>query len=284
MRPGGLAVLAALILPACEKDAAVAIHSGEAMGTTYRIKTVGEFDGIEAEVRTMLDGFDRDLSTWRDDSWVMAFNRAPAGTTMEMPANVATLIRLSAEYHEATGGCFDPTIGALLEVWGFGAWRKSFSGEPDDAAIEAARGACGFRHLRIEGSGITKLHDGLMLDFSAIAKGHAVDRIGGILRASGCRDFVIEIGGDLLAAGHAPGKTGWTIDGPALDEPLVLVDEAIATSGSEHQFRGGHSHIIDPRSGRPAPVGPPASARAPTCAEADARATAAFIDPAAARR
>jgi thiamine biosynthesis lipoprotein len=84
--------------------------------------------------------------------------------------------------------------------------------------LAAEREACGFRQLRIDGNRVTKLHGGLMLDFSGIAKGHAVDLMGAMLRAAGCRDFVIEFGGEVLANGHAPGKNGWTVDGASLTD------------------------------------------------------------------
>ena len=271
---------AVLAMTACDSSEKVRILTGEAMGTTYRIKTVGDPLPLQGEIDAMFEQLDRDVSTWRDDSWISGFNRAKAGSRFEMPASVVALMEISRDCHERTEGRFDPTVGALIRLWGFGAWKKEFHGEPGPEEIQAAREACGFRHLRIEGRQITKLHDGLMLDFSAVAKGYAVDQIAAILRDAGLRDFVIEIGGDLLAEGHAPGKSGWTVDGPALNGPVTLVDEAIATSGSEHHFRGKLSHIIDPRRGEPVPVGAPAAARAPTCAVADALATAEVVEQA----
>jgi len=266
------------VLAGCDGHERVHILTGEAMDTSYRIKTVGRVGDAKPAINELLARLDRDLSTWRDDSWVAAFNRAPAGTEMEMPESVAELMELSRRYHDQTGGRFDPTIGALIRIWGFGSWRGGWPGEPSDAELAMARAACGFGNLDIAGKRITKHNDGLMLDFSAIAKGYAVDRMGDILRAAGCRDFIIEFGGDILAAGNAPGKRGWTVAGPSLDEPVTIINMAIATSGSEHQHRNGLSHVIDPLSGRPLAVGPPVSATAATCAEADALATARLVE------
>lgn len=273
-----LLIAAPLALPGCSDPPQVELHTGEGFGTSYRIKTVGRVDFDRLDLDQILADLDRDLSTWRDDSWVAQFNRAPAGTDMTMPESVAILLGLSRRYHDQTDGRFDPTTGALIRAWGFGAWTDEWRGEPSDEELAAALDASGFRHLHIEGGQVTKLHDGLMLDFSAIAKGHAVDLIGAMLRDAGCHDFIIEFGGDVLAAGNAPGRHGWRVLSSALDEPVTLKNEAIATSGSEHRYRGDHSHILDPRSGRPIPVGPPASAIAPTCAEADALATALAIE------
>lgn len=272
------ALIALALFSSCrEPHARVHILTGEAMGTTYRIKTTEEIDTRQAAIDDMLAGLDRDLSTWRHDSWVTTFNRAPAGTTMALPKSVAELLEKSVVYHAQTDGCFDPTIGTLIRLWGFGAWRDSWQGEPTEAQIAAAREATGFHLMRIDSDQITKLHAAVMLDFSGIAKGYAVDRIGHILHESGYEDFIIEFGGDLLASGNHPDRDGWTVSGPALDQPLALHNEAMATSGSKHQFRSDQSHIIDPRSGMPVPVGPPDFVIAKTCAEADAKATAKLV-------
>lgn len=267
----------ASLLGGCSEPDSIEIHAGEAMGTSYRIKTVGRSEFAMGRIHDMLARFDRDLSTWRGDSWVARFNEAPAVAEMEMPQSVVELLEISRRLHEETAGCFDPTIGALIRVWGFGAWKHEWKGEPANAEIEAARAASGFKNLRIHGTQIAKLHDGLMLDFSAIAKGHAVDQMGTILREAGIENFIIEFGGDILASGNAPGKSGWIIAGTSLEKPIVLQNQAIATSGSDFNSRKHDSHILDPRSGRPVPPGPAVFATAPTCAEADALATAQFI-------
>ena len=280
MKSALLTAITALALVGCRDTDGVTIHTAEAMGTSYRIKVAGDARIDTQAIEDMLAKFDRDLSTWRDDSWVAEFNRAPAGTTLEMPATVATLIDLSQKNHDQTEGRFDPTIGSLIRLWGFGAWRGEWSRDPTEAEITAARNASGFHNLRVKGNQITKLHSGLMLDFSGIAKGHAVDLIGAMLEAAGHADFIIDFGGDILARGNAPGRDGWRVAGPSLDAPVTLKDEAIASSGSDHQFRDRHSHIIDPRSGRPVTVARTVSATAPTCAEADALATAKWIEAA----
>ncbi len=277
MKTALLTTITILTLLGCRDADRVTIHTGEAMGTSYRIKVAGDARIDTPAIDSMFAQFDRDLSTWRDDSWVAGFNRAPAGTTLEMPATVATLIELSQKFHQQTEGRFDPTIGALIRLWGFGAWRGEWTRDPTEAEITAAREASGFHNLRIDGHQITKLHSGLMLDFSGIAKGHAVDIIGKMLEESGQADFIIDIGGDILARGNAPGREGWRVAGPSLDAPVTLHNEAIASSGSDHQFRDRHSHIIAPRSGRPVAVARAVAATAPTCAEADALATAKSI-------
>lgn len=273
-----LSAMAAAMMTTCrESGDRVYVFTGEAMGTTYRVKSSVDREALKPEIDAMLAALDRDLSTWRDDSWVSQFNRAPAGTTMPLPPVVSELLQKSLVYHAQTEGRYDPTIGALIRLWGFGAWRDTWAGEPTAEEMAAAREAVGFRHLEIEEDRITKRHVAVMLDFSAMAKGYAVDRIGDRLRAAGCEHFIIDFGGDILAAGNHPGRVGWTVDGAALDQPLTLHDEAIAMSGSEHQFRGDQSHVIDPRSGWPVPVGSPVFAMADSCAKADAMATAALV-------
>ncbi len=267
----------ALLAAGCGDGERIHLLSGEAMGTTYRIKTVTRADAAMPEIQSMLDDLSRELSTWRRDSWITKFNDAPAGATLEMPGSARHLLKWSLKYHEQTDGRFDPTIGALIRVWGFGAWRGEWAGEPTLKEVAAAREASGFQHLRIDGDRVTKLHDGLMLDFSAIAKGYAVDLIGGILHKAGHADFVIEFGGDILAHGNRPGGIGWTVGGPSLAEPVVLRNQAMATSGSDFKFRGEHSHVIDPHRARPVRVGRPVSVIATNCTEADALATAKMV-------
>jgi len=182
--------------------------------------------------------------------------------------------------HGVHGFTLDPAIGALIRLWGFGAWQREFRAEPTEEQVEAARQVSGLHLLEVEGDTLKKIRDGVMLDFSAVAKGYAVDHMADMLIAEGCEHFLIEFGGDLLAKGNAPGKTGWTVDGPALEKPITLVNEAIATSGSRHQSRAGMSHVIDPLLGRPLEVGQAVSARAPTCGVADALATARLVEAA----
>lgn len=270
--------IAVLLVAGCERSQSISIITGEAMGTTYRIKYVGEIGRLNFD--KLVKQLDADLSTWRDDSWVARFNRAPVHQPMDMPESVRDLVVLSQRLHAETEGRFDPAIGALIQAWGFGAWRSEFRSDPTEEQIEAARKASGLHRLTVENDKLKKTRDDLMLDFSAIAKGYAVDRMADELLAADCENFIIEFGGDLLAQGHAPGKTGWTVDGPALERPVTLINEAIATSGSQHQSRGGMSHVINPLLGRPVSVGIAASARAPTCAEADALATARLIEAA----
>jgi len=265
-----------LLLAACEPGHEIGIITGEAMGTTYRIKHVGSVDGLD--LKPLLDRLDADLSTWRDDSWVARFNRAPAGEAMMMPQSVRELMALSQSLHAQTNGRFDPSIGALLKIWGFGAWQRAFKSEPTNEEVKAAREASGLHLLVVDNGALIKARDGVMLDFSAIAKGYAVDRMAEQLITKGCENFIIEFGGDLLARGHAPGKTSWAVGGPALEHSITLMNEAIATSGSKHQSRGGKSHVLDPLSGRPVPAADPVSARASSCAESDALATARYVE------
>lgn len=273
-----LLTMLAFLSGSCSRPAEPHIITGEAMGTTYRIKYTGPVRHFA--FGRLLATLDADLSTWREDSWVAQFNRSGSHEPMEMPHSVAELLALSSTLHPQTHGRFDPAIGSLIRLWGFGAWKQEGQPEPTPAQIDAARAASGFHLLEITGNQLRKKRDGVMLDFSAIAKGYAVDRMAALMRAAGCRDFIIEFGGDLLASGHAPGKSGWVVDGPSLKEPVTLVNQAIATSGSEHHFRGQLSHIIDPARGIPIPVAAPVSAIAHTCAEADALATARAVEQA----
>ncbi|MGB6220773.1 FAD:protein FMN transferase [Haloferula sp.] len=261
----------------CREAGKTVVFTGEAMGTSYRIKCAGGKGFDTGAIDVLCDQLDEELSTWRDDSWVSRFNAAPAATRFVMPEHVEELLKLSKAITEETHGRFDPTAGALVKLWGFGAWKNEWTGEPSDGEVSAALEASGFGNLQIDGHQIMKSSSQLMLDFSGIAKGYAVDQMAGLLREDGYRDFVIEFGGEVFASGAAPGKDHWTISGPAQGSRLQLRNEAAASSGSEHQHRGMWSHVIDPRNGRPIRVGPPVTVRARTCARADALATATLV-------
>jgi thiamine biosynthesis lipoprotein len=183
-----------------------------------------------------------------------------------------------------TDGAFDPTIGASAELWGFGPSARP-SILPPCGAVKAARARCGFRRLRLENGRILQ-PGGLALDLSGIAKGFAVDLVFQGLTEIGCRDLLVEVGGELRGRGTKPDGSPWWVElerppgAEALPETIVALHGlAAATSGD---YRRGYqlggetfSHTIDPRSGAPVRTGlSSVSVLAPSCMEADALATA----------
>ena len=186
------------------------------------------------------------------------------------------------------GGRYDPTLGAISDLWGFG--PRPPKGErrpPPDAALAAALSVSGLEGVTLAPDGLA-LRAGLRLDLGGYAKGYAVDEAVRVLREHGLAALV-DAGGDMACTGPKPDGKPWRVGvrHPRNRERLLgvvsLDGGAVATSGDyerffEYQGRRYH-HLVDPDTGRPARHHGQVTVRAPTCAEADAWATALFVAP-----
>jgi len=248
---------------------------------SYRIKVVAPHypKEIGQEVEDLLENLEKIASPWREESWISQFNRAGAGTRHQVPELLWPLIEEALSLAEESGGYFDPTMGALVELWGFGPHRKNWSGEPSPQAVRDALEDCGFEKLIVDRirKRLGKQRPGLMLDFAGIAKGYAVDKMVTKILELDYEDFIVEFGGEVGAAGSAPGKVGWAVRLPGDRGFLTLVNESVATSGATYQNRGTYSHLIDPETGYPTGISAPVTIHARSCARADALATAAAV-------
>ena len=236
------------------------VVTGQAMGTTYAITANCPDRLPTAAVAALLERIDARMSTYDEASELMRFNRGPVGDWVPVSRELVEVVAAAKQVAEHTGGALDPTVAPLVALWGFGvgAGREA----PDDAAVSAARRLVGHRHVRYRRAPPALMKDReLSMDLSAIAKGHAVDRMADTLRAAGCQAFLVEFGGEITAHGSAPSGGPWRvgIDSPSgvgrMDEAITLRDAGLATSGDYRQYteRDGRrdAHIIDPRSGYP---------------------------------
>ena len=256
--------------------------AGQALGTAWSVRgyTAGT-DGaaLRRAVARELECVEREMSQWRGDSVLSRFNHAAAGSVHTLPAGFGAVMACALAVAAETRGAFDPALGALTELWGFGA-APTPAVAPDDRAVEAARRGSGWRRLHFD-AGTRRLTQpgGAWLDLSGIAKGHAVDRVADLLRALGLGSFLVEIGGELRGEGiKADGQPWWVeIEAPpaARYRParVALHGLAIATSGDLLR-----AHTLDPASGRPLQDGPAAvTVLHPVCMWADAYATALMV-------
>ncbi|MDB6000178.1 MAG: apbE family protein, partial [Rhizobacter sp.] len=185
---------------------------------------------------------------------------------------------------ERTDGACDPTVGPLVELWGFGpAGRRS--SVPSDAHIEAVMARTGWHRLQRDTEGRLLQPGGVGIDLCGIAKGFGVDRVVDVLADAGIRHCLVEVGGELRARGQRPNGQPWRV---AVEAPqagsgqaavLALHDMAVATSGDRWHFfeHDGqrHSHTLDPRTGRPVRHGlASVTVLHAECMQADALATA----------
>ena len=252
------------------------------MGTTWSARLVGG-DGATARavVPPVMDRIIREMSQWEPTSSLSRFNRAPAGHAQSLEPDFATVIATALAIADASGGAFDPTMGALTELWGFGATGPR--GEPPTDA-EIALATSGHDALGWD-AGARRLSKSraVALDLAGIAKGHAVDAVADALAAAGWTAMLIEIGGEFVGRGLKPDGQPWWVDiepapGTAA-APLRIAasNVAVATSGD---YRRG-AHTLDPRTGRSIAHGTRSvTVIADRCAVADAWATALTVLPA----
>ncbi len=246
------------------------LHSlqGATMGTTWSLRLANPdyapLAPVQAMVQQTLDAVIAQMSNWEVDSCVSRFNAADAGSWHALPPELAQVLDAALHWARACDGAYDPTVGALVSLWGFGPRanpQAPHSGQPPaQADIDRALQVCGHQRLQWQPQRRRLLQPGgLQLDLSGIAKGYAVDWVAERLRASGWPHALLEIGGEIRAWGHKPGGQPWrvAVAGVAGDEPLVvpLGDGALASSGDHwHVFMHGgkrFSHSLDPRSGQP---------------------------------
>jgi len=275
----------------CGQPPTVHTLHGQTMGTGWTARLGAPLPAplpvLRGEIEAQLEVVNAELSTWRDDSIISRYNRAPAGTTFELPPGFAAVLSAALALARDTGGAYDPSIGPLVNLWGFGpdGTRKT---PPSPAAIAEARARVGWQRLGFEpGSRRIVQPGGLYLDLSSIAKGHGIDQVVEHLRTLGLRSAMFDIGGDLRVIGQRPDGQPWQI---GIERPVegrrevhgvvaMPTDQALATSGSYRSFfrDGGrrYPHLIDPRIA--APVAHrlvSASVLHATCTEADGLATA----------
>jgi len=263
--------------------------NGPTMGTRWSalFPAPSSFDAgaVRAALQAAVDEVDAQMSTWKPDSDLMRLNRAPAGAWVTVPERLLDVIRLGLNVGRASGGAFDMGVGEAVTAWGYGPAEAS----PDRIRNSMqARRVPAFEALEIDETRIRKRVP-IALDLNGVAKGYGVDRLAGILGGFGIRDALVGIDGEMRAMGLRPDGEAWTV---AVEEPdrerraphsiLSLQDCAVATSGDYRhrvEVQGRHlSHTMDPTRGAPV-LDPPASVTvvAPTCAEADAWATALMV-------
>ncbi len=244
---------------------AAQVHAfgGRTMGTTWSVRLVAGARLSRAPVLGAIEGaldeVVEQMSAWERESDLCRFNRADPGTWHALPDAFREVLACALEVAERSGGAFDPAAGALVDAWGFG--PRPHAGVPDADALARAHARGGWRRLAFDGA---RAHQpgGLALDLSAIAKGHAVDRVARRLAALGFESHLVEVGGELRGAGVKPDGQPWWVrleepDADAADATtlLALHGLSVATSGDYQRWfeHAGtrYSHTIDPRDGRP---------------------------------
>ncbi len=247
--------------------------------------TLGGTDRADAPARLRaafgaLEAVDRAMAR-EDGTPLWALNRAGGGP---LDPAVAEVVTASLAWARRTDGAFDPTVAPLIDLWDVLAGPHP---PPSDEQIAVALGRVGWERVRfVPGPPQRVALDGTALDLGAIAKGYALDRAAAALRAAGAADFIVNAGGDLVVAG-SKGDRPWRvgIQHPRAPDRFLRVVEprpgALVTSGDYERFYEWEGerihHILDPRTGRPAPGCRSVTVWAARAIDADALATAVFV-------
>ena len=241
------------------KDEPYQHNSGYIFGTSYNI-TYQCAEDHKADIEKTLNEVDASLSPFNDTSIITHVNR---NEDVVLDKLFLDVFRLAQKINEDTEGAFDITVAPMVNAWGFG-FKNGVN--PDEKVIDSLRQVVGLHKVRLEGDKIVKTDPRVMLDCSAIAKGYGVDVVANLLRKFGIKNFMVEIGGEVVTSGVNRERMPWRIgvtkptdDSLSINNELQTVinvtDKAMATSGNYRNFyyKGGrkYAHTIDPKTGYP---------------------------------
>ena len=282
----GVAVFFLCFYETADKPQQYFINQGHIFGTYYNIRYEAERD-LEAELLKTLNAVDASLSAFNTESTISHINN---NISMQTDSMFEVVFAQARQVSALTNGCFDITVAPLVNLWGFG-FKNDI--EISDAAIDSIMPFVGYDKVQLTDHHIIKSDPRQMLDASAIAKGFGCDMAAACLRQHGCTNLLVDIGGEVVAQGRNNAGDTWRVgistpeddpDGGNHDiSQIVSADKlAMATSGNYRRFYYDNgirrSHTIDPHTGYPVNhTLLSATVIAPTCAEADALATACMV-------
>ena len=275
-----------MVFPSKERQKAFQYNEGTIFGTLYHAKYLYDKD-LKAEIEAELAKVDASLSMFNPKSTISQINKGETDETDEMLSEV---LQLSYIVNKATDGAFDPTVAPLVNAWGFGFKSGQM---PNSSQVDSLLSLVGLFHIQLQDDKLIKDNPLSILDFSAIAKGYGVDRAADVLRSKGIKNFMVEIGGEVVTEGLNDKEEAWRIGinkpdddststNMELQDIISLSDKAIATSGNYRNYYISEgkkiAHTINPKTGYPAQSDILSSTvMASSCAEADAFATAFMV-------
>ena len=261
--------------------------SGKTMGTTYNVTYLDEESrDLQSSIDSILVIFNESLSTYIPDSELSRFN---LGDTLDFNLPyLLPVLETSKTVYEKTNGAFDPTVGSLVNIWGFGPGGPELK---DSVDIKNLLATVGFSKIEFDQKQLRKKVSGIYLDFSAIAKGYGSDVVAEFLTKKGISDYLVEIGGELVAKGVNEKGELWKVGVNRPEESanasdlisiIALQDRGMATSGNYRNYYVRDSvkisHTINPATGYPVThTLLSATVLADNCMTADAYATAMMV-------
>ena len=263
-----LGALILLLATGCNRTPKLHKITGLAQGTSYHITwwSAGAVDeaGLKAAITAALAKVDKEISNYRNDSDIERFNHSTSLDWQPMPAEVIDLLAIAQNVHGNSGGCYDPTIAPLFDLWGF---RSDTFRVPSRQQIEATRAHVGFDKVEIDVKNhrLRKTIPDLAIDLSSMGEGYTARRLAKVLEKFAITNYLVEFGGDMFIKGTRPDQGKWRVaivrplPGDLSIEKVVDINDtggvSINTSGTyRHFFTAGgkrYSHIFDPRTGAP---------------------------------
>ena len=260
-----------LLLASCSKSENYnAELKGNTMGTYYIINIVEipkrlKIENIRSEIKKTLNLVNSTLSNWDPNSEITKLNNDKKIGKIKISNDLNEVLKQANIINYKSNGYFDITADPLIELWGFGYKNKKTHSIPSSKEINDALSLVNQKELfelNSVNNEFYKKNKNLKLNLSSIAKGYGIDQIGNKLEKLGIRNYLINIGGDLLAKGNNKNKKDWIIgiENPNLKEKLVkeiinVSDKGIASSGDYKNFftknNTKFSHIINPKTGKP---------------------------------
>lgn len=263
-------LLGALFLASCSHPPKIYKLSGYAQGTTYHISwwsnSAVPKDTIRQQFITRLASIDKELSTWRNDSYISKFNDSSSTQWQKASTDFIQLVQIAKRVNQRTSGCYDPTVGPLFDLWGF---HKNKLHVPTAAEIASVQQEVGLAHIHIDPKRqmVRKDQPNVQLDLSSMGEGYTIKKLIQILQSHHINNYLVEFGGDMKVKGHKPSGKKWRV---AIERPIPTQDGLVPyrivtindeqgvslnTSGTYHHSfdENGkeYSHILDPRTGQP---------------------------------
>lgn len=262
-------------------------NEGAVFGTFYHITYQSKKD-LKKDIELALDSVNNSLSMFNPNSTLSKVN---SNADMHSDAMLDEVFALAQKVSKATDGAFDVTVAPLVNAWGFGFKNDAL---PDSSQVDSLKALIGWSRIKIANGLVDKELPDMVLDFSAIAKGYGCDVAANVLRKKGVKNFMVEIGGEVVVEGINDKGKKWRIgvnkpvdDSLSVNNDLETVLDlsgcAMATSGNYRNYYitdDGKkvAHTIDPHTGYPVQHSIlSATVIAPTCAEADAFATSFMV-------
>ena len=262
-----LVFILTMVMVACQPSVNEKIYliEGEAQGSTYHIKYIAERDeNLKPAIDSILEVIDRSMSTYRPDSAISKINQGD--TTVVVDEHFRKVFEASQQIWQESEGLFDPTVGVLVNAWGFGKQKISEADLPTDKKIDSLRKYVGFDKVALtEKNLIKKRYTEILFDFNAIAQGYTSDVVANYLSARGIKNYIVEIAGEMYLKGrNTVEDKSWTIGvenplKPLDDRDLVatiqFTNQGLATSGNYRKVwtdSNGRKyvHSINPLTGR----------------------------------